>query len=838
MVGLVIVSHSRMLAEAASRLAQGVGKEDLPITFAGGTGDDFEDFGTDATDIMEAVQRVDSGDGVVILMDLGSAILSARLAEQMLGDDVPGIHLCPAPLVEGAVAAAVQIEIGANIEAVCREARGALKAKIEDMSDGEDGTTESCEELPDADSIPNSAILFRFTMDDPNGMHTRPAAELVKAVGAFHAEIRIRNAVSENKFVNARSLNQIALANIRKGDIAEVAVWGEDRDRVISALRDLVIGVYKGREVTEAEIPTKGVMNQIPQREVHAPPVLARMSSGVAVGVLFIDSDDVDTLPRLTVSDVEAEEKRLDKAVTEVYRAMDAQREKFGTGMENEAAILSAQRLILEDTEILDDVKKSIRAESCDAASAYQRRMNALAESYRSLDDAYMRERAVDVAGVSAQVLKVLLGRVSEDTSHLDNVIVWASEISPAHIARWQPGQLAAILTHEGGTTSHVAILAKAMGIPAVMGYVPPPGAKTGQRVGVDANRLEIVVEPDQAQNDDFVKRRDAWVESVQRDLDDSHGAAVTRDGVAVPVWANVGDVASVESAVKNNAEGIGLLRTEFLFLDRYTAPSEEEQMRELCTLIQPFASLPVTVRTLDAGADKPMPWLSMPKETNPFLGVRGIRLMMAHPDVFRTQLRAILRAGAEAGVKHLQVMIPMIATAEEIEFSRKALNDVHAELEKEGLNHSWPVRFGIMVETPAAVLQTSMFAGMIDFISIGTNDLAQYIMCAERGSQSLVRLSDSLHPAVLSAIKTVVDGAKIHDTEVAVCGEMAGDPVSALALLGIGVGHLSMSAPAIGPVKRAIRSVESSVMQASVTDALGKKSADEVAVIFRAFMT
>ena len=239
--------------------------------------------------------------------------------------------------------------------------------------------------------------------------------------------------------------------------------------------------------------------------------------------------------------------------------------------------------------------------------------------------------------------------------------------------------------------------------------------------------------------------------------------------------------------------------------MNRRAAPTEKEQLELLGRLFQPFAALPITVRTLDIGGDKSTPWLDMPEESNPFLGVRGVRLYMRRPEVFKTQLRAILRAGHGHDIR---IMIPMISVPEEVAFAQKALQDAHAELLHQGLPHCWPLRFGIMIETPAAVLQAEKLAAMVNFFSIGTNDLTQYIMSAERGSKELAALSDGMHPAVLQAIGMVAEGAAKHATELAVCGEMAGDPVAAKALIGLGVGHLSMNAPAIGKVKNTIRSI------------------------------
>jgi phosphocarrier protein FPr len=836
MVGLVLVSHSRQLAEAACRLAKGVGQQNLPIAFAGGVGDDRQELGTDATDIMDAINQVNAGDGVVVLMDLGSAVLSARLAEQMLEGDVPDIRLCPAPLVEGAVAAAIQIGVGANMDTVYDEAKNALGAKVREIAGDEAG-----QEAPAGDaasgskdaSVPADALLYRFTLDDPNGMHTRPAADFVKAVGGFQSEVRIRNLLADGPFVNARSLNRIALSAIRRGDISEVALWGPQAAETLDAVKKLVADVYHGREVQNPPVlkaePAQAAAAQ------NAP--LVRLSSGVALGTLYMEEDFSARLPRLKADDPEKEVARLDSAVAKVHGALDGRKKALGDDRQKEAAILDAQRLILDDAEVLDEIRAAIRKNSQDAASAYQQRMLALADSYRALPDAYMRERAADVDGVAGQVLAALAGKDAADVSSLSDVIIHAPEVSPALVGRWSGEQLKGILTREGGLTSHVAILAKAMGIPALMGYTPPAGSASGQKIALDANRLEVIVDPTLAEVADFEKRREVWRERLARDLADSKGTAVTEDGVRVPVWANIGDIASAEAAVKFGAEGVGLLRTEFLFLDRRLPPDEDEQTQQLVRLVSLFASLPVTIRTLDAGGDKAMPWLEMPPEANPFLGVRGVRLVMRYPDLFKSQLRAILRAGGEAGAADLRVMVPMVSTLEEVDFAKTLLETAHRELMTERRVHRWPVRFGIMVETPAAVLRADKLGERVDFFSIGTNDLTQYVMCAERGSKELASLSDGMHPAVLTAIALVASGAGRTGTEVAVCGEMAGDPVAAVALAALGVHHLSMNASSIGPVKRAIRKSRVGDLSDAAGRALGLSSAKEVRKLFAKFI-
>lgn len=800
MVGLVFVSHSRQLAQAVCHLAKSVSQASLPLDFAGGTGENHEELGTDATDIMDAITRVYSDDGVLVLMDLGSAVLSARLAQQMLEDDCPKVRLCPAPLVEGGVAAAVQIGAGARLEDVYAEAKSALEAKFRELEEPAGDTAQAMGS--DTETPPPDALLYRFYMDDPNGMHTRPAAEFVKAVSGFPASVLLRNAARNLPFAGGKSLNKISMSNIQQGDLVEVAIWGPEAQNTLESVKTLVRDVYHSREV--AGVPAEKPQQQTGKKEEKTAG-LVRLSPGVALGTLYTPEHSFSVLVPHTVPDVEAEAARLDAAVAEAQRIIAGQKALFSQDMRDEAAIIDAQLLMLSDAETLSEVKEKIRRDHTDAASTYQQKMLTVAEGLRSLDNEYMQQRAGDVDGVAEQVLYALAGKTPPDVSQLTDVIIWAHEVTPTFVSRWSQSQLKGILTEKGGASSHVAILAKALNIPAITGYALPEGAGTGTPVLLDADAGEVILNPSEAQLADFSQRYSVWKNSVAKDFADSQGEAVTLDGVHVPVLANVGDLETAKAAAQNGAEGIGLLRTEFLFMNRRAAPTEEEQLGLLSKIFQPFAALPITVRTLDIGGDKSTPWLDMPEENNPFLGVRGVRLYMRRPEVFKTQLRAILRAGHGYDIR---LMIPMISVPEEVVFARNTLQNAHAELLEQGLAHCWPLRFGIMIETPAAMLQAEKLAAMVDFFSIGTNDLTQYVMSAERGSKDLASLSDGMHPAVLQAIGMVAEGAAKHATELAVCGEMAGDPVAAKALLGLGVEHLSMNAPAIGKVKNTIRRI------------------------------
>jgi phosphocarrier protein FPr len=358
-------------------------------------------------------------------------------------------------------------------------------------------------------------------------------------------------------------------------------------------------------------------------------------------------------------------------------------------------------------------------------------------------------------------------------------------------------------------------VLARALNIPAISGVKINSIAK-GATVVLDTSVPEVIVDPTDEVLADFNERYRLWQEQLSSDRNDSQGQATSLDGYTVPIYGNVGDITTAELAMQNGAEGIGLLRTEFLYMNSRIPPSENMQTIALEAIFSLFSTSPIVVRTLDAGGDKTIFWMNDGKSS--MLGVRGVRLYQEYRDYFITHLKAILRAGAE---HDLRIMIPMVSVVEEVELVRGMLARAHELLEQSGTPHKYPVPFGVMIETPAAVFMANELAEIVDFFSIGTNDLCQYVMAAERESKSLEELANPMQPAVLRAIKMVAEAANANNIDISVCGEMAGDPVTAKVLLGLGIKSLSMNANAIGGVKKMIRGTELSAVKDKVAKAL-----------------
>jgi phosphocarrier protein FPr len=428
-------------------------------------------------------------------------------------------------------------------------------------------------------------------------------------------------------------------------------------------------------------------------------------------------------------------------------------------------------------------------------------------EAYRALDDAYQAARAGDVADVGRQVLLNLLGQPLPTADWGEPGILIATDLAPADTAQLSAHRVRGFATASGGLTSHSAILARTLGIPAVVGAGMGVSAiAEGTPILLDGDTGRIWLNPSAELRAEFVQRIETLRRTRAHALADAGVPAKTRDGRRVEVAANIGTLADARQAVEVGAEAVGLFRTEFLFLDRRNAPDEEEQYAAYVGAANILGSRPLIIRTLDVGGDKPLRYVRMEPEANPFLGRRGIRLCLARPDLFKVQLRAIVRAAAEHPVR---VMFPMIATLEEFRAARALLLEAQAEVEQRGRPAPQRLQTGMMVEVPAAAVCAEQFAAEVDFFSIGTNDLAQYTLAAERGNRHVAALLDALHPAVLQLIEKVVAAAHARGKWVGVCGELAGDAAAQPLLVGLGVDELSMHAPAIPRAKELVRGLD-----------------------------
>ena len=523
-------------------------------------------------------------------------------------------------------------------------------------------------------------------------------------------------------------------------------------------------------------------------------------SAGIALGPARHLTGRLEAPPERASQGAEIELRRLDSAREAARAAIERDRDAVARrSSASDAAIFGAHLALLDDEALVGAARARIEAGSS-AERAWYAASDETAGAWRGLDDQLLRERAADVEDIGRRVLMALSGREQHAAINEAGVLI-VSELTPADAAAVDPELVRGIAAARGTATAHAAILARALGIPAVVGLGPSILAIDEETsVLLDGGEGTLLVAPREevAQR----ARREREQALATREIARAHAAepAVTRDGVVIEVAANLGGAGAAAAAVELGADGVGLLRTEFLFLDRDEIPGEDEQVHTLAEIATALDGRPLIVRTLDVGADKPLRALPMEPEQNPFLGRRGIRLSVDHPELLATQLRAVLRVAAEHPLK---VMFPMVATLGELEF---ALDAVAAARAATGVGA--PLEVGIMVEIPSAALRSEQLAAKSDFFSIGTNDLTQYTMAAERGNEHVGELLAGPQPAVLRLIAETVTGAQAHGRWVGVCGELAGDPAAAVLLAGLGVRELSMAPPLVADVKAALRSV------------------------------
>jgi phosphocarrier protein FPr len=552
-------------------------------------------------------------------------------------------------------------------------------------------------------------------------------------------------------------------------------------------------------------------------------------SSGVAVGQVRRLVMRPIKVPNRPADNPDAEWAGLDRARAAARNDIERARADVAAAAgEQEAAIFDAHLLLVEDEALVEAARRAIYDERQSAARAWHEAGERAAEEWGALDDAYLRERAADVRDVAARVVDHLERGGGPGMALEGPGIVVASELTPGQAAGLDRGLVRGIATVHGTATSHAAILARGFGIPAVVGLgesllaVPP-----GTLLLLDGDAGSVQVDPPEHAVTEAEARREAAAARARETRGRAAAPAATRDGQRIEVAANVGVPADAVEAVALGADGVGLLRTEFLFLGRDRLPDEEEQLAAYREIAAVLEGRPLVARTLDVGADKPLPAVPQEPEENPFLGRRGIRLALAEPELLRVQLRALLRAAAEHPIK---IMFPMVTALAEFRAARAVAEELQAEL---GVADR--VDLGVMVEVPAVALSAESFAREVDFFSVGTNDLVQYTMAAERGNERVADLADGPLPQVLRLIELVTRAAADHGRWVGVCGELAGDPVAAALFVGLGVTELSMAPARIPEIKETIRGLELATARTLAQRAIALESADDVRALLSA---
>jgi phosphoenolpyruvate-protein phosphotransferase/dihydroxyacetone kinase phosphotransfer subunit len=831
MVGIVLVSHSRSLALSVQELVRSMTGPTLPLAIAAGAGENHQELGTDAVEIAEAITAVKGPEGVLVLMDMGSAILSSETALDLLDEKLrDNIRFCAAPFVEGAVAAGVTANLGSSLDEVCAEALAALTQKQTALSANHPETAK----LPSKETPVSSSLKpcekVRLTVRNPHGLHARPAARLISETRPFHSEITIRNLTNQRGPVSVKSLSSLASLEILQDNEIEVSASGDD---AVSALDKISLLVREGLGDAlpatngNGSAPRPKAKSVSPSKSTSGP---VPISSGIAIGPAVHFRAAKIEIPQDKVEDAAAEIDHLRTALASTQKALEVRKLQMSTtvGAVN-AGIYEAQILALQDPELSEAAVQIIRDEKANAARAWDRVNRQVVSRYESLQDPYLRERAADLEDVGRQVLELLTGKSSTGPPLAEPSILIAESLLPFQISTLPKKLVLGVILLDGGPTAHASILLRALGIPAVVQARPVLAdfeLSHSPTIAFDGCTGKIWLNPDDAL---LAQLRDHQTEERKREEEEQKKCSEpgqTSDGHRVEIFANIGDASDVEAALHSGAEGVGLLRTEFLFLERASAPTEDDQLRALLAIAEKMPGKPLIVRTLDIGGDKELPYLQMPAEENPFLGVRALRLCFSHEELFATHLRAILRAGHD---RDFRIMFPMVANITDLNRAKESLEKAHRDLETENIPHLWPVPVGIMIEIPSAALQAETLAQHADFFSIGTNDLTQYTLAADRGNPELAPYQDALHPSVLRLIEMVVNGARKHDRLVAVCGEAASDERAAAILVGLGVRELSMTGSRIPHLKASLRQQSLASLQQLAQAALDCQTAAEV---------
>jgi len=833
MIGLVLVSHSRKLAESVKELVLQMTTPHFPVAVASGAGEDHNQMGTDAVHIADVIKTMRGLTGVLVLMDLGSAVLSAQTAIELI--DSPfhtPILLCAAPLVEGAIAAAVQANAGGTLEEVAREAQRGLMAKqqqLQSESANVSPAVVSTNETQRPAAASGETAELVLTVENEHGLHARPAAIFVQTVSRFTSSVEVSNLTSGRGPAPARSLTSIALLQVRKGDRIRVTASGTDRDAALRAIRELATNGFGEKTDGSSHGASDIGVVELVTTQSHEPPLPSANgvpgSEGIAIGPLLLLHNSLHVADDAPAGEPAAELAKLVSAM----KVVSEQFHQRAQASSDATDILAAQALILNDPVLLDKLKVLIQGKRLSAAQAWTKATEELAAQYQEIDDSYLRERGADIRDIARRVLRKMQGKESSVAIALDRpAILLADELLPSEAAACDASKVLGVIARSGSATSHSAIILRTLGIPMVVGVTwLNEKSAVGKTVAIDGATGQVWVEPDEPTRAMLQERKQAQLARKKLAYAERSQPCITLDGTRIEVLANVGNARDAAAAEENGAEGIGLLRTEILFLSYTHVPSEEEQRQaisEICAPISgpaisgPLVSSPIIVRTFDVGADKPVSFLPQPEERNPYLGVRGIRLSLKSPEFFLTHLRAILTAGAHS---NLWLMFPMIATLEEARDALRLLDRAHRELEGARQPHAWPIKRGIMIEVPSAALMSAQLAEDLDFFSIGTNDLTQYSMAAERGNAAVAELQDPLHPAVLHLIRFVVEGAKTRNRHVSVCGDAASDPLAAAVFTGLGIRSLSVRPKQVAGIKALLRCLSVAELQLLAEKAL-----------------
>ncbi len=676
-----------------------------------------------------------------------------------------------------------------------------------------------------ANASEGDAVIVKVRIADPHGIHARPAGLIAEAAKSGAAEVIIR--LGDRK-ASAASPVGLMLLGAQHNDELTIEAKGADGAEIASRIAALLGGPEASEASATASAPEAVVSSEPTMPEVAEAPELwgpgvaktiegTTASPGLAAGVsVRITSEDFEISE--AGADVEQEIKELRAALKTAATDLGA---KIAESKGQQAEILTAHLSFVEDPDLRDAAWTMIR-DGKSAAYAWKTAIDRQVAALRKLGNPVLAERASDLEDVRRRVLAILLGVSGSATVLPDEAVIFAADLLPSQFADLDLSKVAGIVLAYAGPTAHVSILAASKGIPAVVaagvGVLCVPD---GQSVVLDADRASVRINPPEGDLADIraavIRRRERLAANRAATQDDCYMA----DGKRIEVVANLGGPADVAVALESGAEGCGLMRSEFLFLNRTSAPSEDEQYAQYQAIADGLKGRPLIIRTLDAGADKDVPYANLPKEENPALGLRGVRMSLWQPELLRTQIRALLRVKPYGQTK---ILLPMIATLADLRDVRKVI-----DAEMKLLGRTAPIEVGIMVEVPSAALISKTLAAEADFLSVGTNDLAQYTLAIDRVNARLAKQLDPFHPAVLRLIQLAAEGARAHGRWVGVCGSLASFPLAAPVLIGLGVTELSATAGSIAEIKAMVRTLDMTKCKAVAEAALALESGEAV---------
>ncbi|SFD81386.1 phosphoenolpyruvate--protein phosphotransferase [Paracidovorax konjaci] len=755
------------------------------------------------------------------------------------GDDAKQARL----VVAIAAASDEHIQVLRRLTRVMRD--GALMQRLATTGDAQDIVRALTADAPAGEpgggaqgtALEDFPLGRELSLNYPSGLHARPAGEWARVAGRFQARVHVR---CGDTVADAKSVAALLGLGAGRGAQLRLSAQGPDASAALSTLHATIVRLGD-EEARQAELSAarqaqaQGLGRELGDWQPAARHTFTGIaaSPGLVVGTLVLAGETALEVEDRFAS-VAAEAGALDRALA----AAQAQLEQLaadarGAGRAEQAGIFGAHQGLLQDAELLQAVSRAV-VQRHGAAWAWRHALNERVAAQRALPDATLAARAADLQDVGERVLRHLLGRGDEGRAGdgdawPDDAILLADDISPSVAAQIDTTRVRGFCTARGGPTAHTAILARALGLPAVVaagpGVLPAQGGAAGPALAgavaiLDGYRGRLYVAPSETALVEARERMERLARRQEEEARTRREPATTTDGHTVEIAANVNRADQATKALEAGAEGVGLMRTEFLFLERDTVPDEDDQYEAYRAMVEALQGRPLVVRTLDIGGDKRVPHLDLPVEDNPFLGVRGARLALRRDDLLVPQLRALYRAARHGP---LQVMFPMISTVEEVRTLRARMEAVRAELRAPAV----PV--GIMIEVPSAALIADRLAAHVDFFSIGTNDLTQYVLAVDRQHPELAGMADSLHPAVLRLVERTVAGARLHGRWVGVCGGLAGEPLGAALLTGLGVQELSMSTGDIGTVKALLRRHSLAELQGLARRALEVDTADEV---------